>query len=169
MFSEGNCKGAITYRSYWSRMDPATEEPVDAGVSDGNAVDLNDASARYSRIHHVPETAYVEVGTDADESLLPVLRGVSMVPCDPDSCCGQCFSIPKSVRAPYMDRVRVLWQVAQAEARPDAAQTQSFVCIDNWDPARRSCDVPKEELEEIEVDRPPSAANSPARPAPECR
>ena len=62
-------------------------------MSDGNAVDLNDASARYSRIHHVPETAYVEVGTDADESLHPVLRGVSMVPCDPDSCPNSSWSV----------------------------------------------------------------------------
>ena len=50
---------------------------VNAGVSDDNAiVDLNDAPTRYSRIHHVPGTACVEVGTDADESLLPVIRGV---------------------------------------------------------------------------------------------
>ena len=67
MFSEGNCKGAITYRSYWSRIDPTITEPVEAGVNDGNAVDLNDAAARYSRMHHVPKTVYVEVGMDAEK------------------------------------------------------------------------------------------------------
>ena len=171
----GNCKGVITYWSYWSRIDAKTEEPIDTEVLDGNAVDLDDPSARYSRIHRVPEAAHVEVGTDAEESLLPVLRGVTMVPCDPGRCCGQCFSIPKSVltdvrSAVYGDCPWIECENCGKWRRQRIGSTlsdaQSFVCSDDWDPTRRSCDAPEEPLDPIEVDKPPC---HPAKPAPEFR
>lgn len=44
------------------------------------------------------------------------------------------------------------------------AETQSFVCSDNSDPGRQSCDAPEETLDEIEVDMPSSTPDSPGRP-----
>ena len=95
---------------HWSDTSEATHHPPEllelhrqehrgvdnAGVSDDNAiVDLNDAPTRYSRIHHVPETACVKVGTDADESLLPVIRGVP-IQCERRSKRGQRLDAPET-------------------------------------------------------------------------
>ena len=95
---------------HWSDTSEATHHPPEllelhrqehrgvdnAGVSDDNAiVDLNDTPTRYSRIHHVPETACVKVGTDADESLLAVIRGVP-IQCERRSKRGQRLDAPET-------------------------------------------------------------------------
>ena len=66
-------------------------EPL-PGNGDDFAVDSNDPYVSYTRTRLVAESATIEVGRDADQSLLPVLGGVIMDPCDPTQCCGICFT-----------------------------------------------------------------------------
>lgn len=125
------------------------------------AVDLNDPNARYTRTRLVAESATIEVGRDADQSLLPVLRGVIMEPCDPAECCGACFKIPFEVLADVRQAVYGLgetetaswsqcddcgkWRKHQSGA-PAPDPDAPFTCADDWQ--FLSCDDPQEAFEE---------------------
>ena len=55
-----------------------------------------DHSVRYTRDRQsMMQTVHINPpGTPASESnLLPIVRGVNLIPCDPDTCCGRCCTI----------------------------------------------------------------------------
>ena len=155
----GACRGVTTAWSYWRKLDK-TGQPL-PGDGDDLAVDLNDPNVRYTRTRLVAESATIEVGRDADQSLLPVLRGVIMEPCDPAECCGACFKIPFEVLADVRQAVYGLGETETASwsqcddcgkwrkhqggvpvPDPDAP----FTCADDWQ--FTSCADPQEAFEE---------------------
>ena len=85
----------------------------------------------------------------------PIMRGLSMVPCDPASCCGSCFTIPaaelEDLKAALDGNTQTTWwacelcskwRKAQGGAGAGAAP-DGFKCSQNWDPRCQSCEAPE--------------------------
>ena len=121
----------------------------------------SDLNVRHTRTGPVAESATIEVGRDADQSLLPVLRGVIMEPCDPAQCCGTCFKIPFEVLADVRQAVYGLGEMETASwsqcddcgkwrkhqgGVPAPDPDAPFTCADDWQ--FLSCDDPQEAFEE---------------------
>ena len=87
-----------------------------------------------------------------------------MEPCDPTTCCGECFTIPFDVladvrRAVYgtteanwaqCDKCGI-WRKLQGGA-PPLDPGAPFECKDGWDVDYRTCGTPQEDLDDREHD-----------------
>lgn len=124
------------------------------GDSDALAIDVENPTARYTRACLVahPDPILLE-GAD---SMHPIMRGLSMVPCDPESCCGSCFTIPAAeladLKAALNGDTQTTWWACElcgklrkahggtnADATPDG-----FTCHSKWDARYQSCEAPQE-------------------------
>ena len=95
---KGCSSNLLTYWHYYVRLartDGETPARDQHGV--GLPIDLTDSTTRYTRDRQgMMQTIHVNPpGTPASEAnnLLPIVRGVNLIPCDPQTCCGRCCTI----------------------------------------------------------------------------
>jgi len=91
---DGNCaKVTAWFRWYSISADPG--DPDASAVC--TAIDVNNSSERYRMADFTGYTAATPVYLPNDD-LRPIVRGVRMLPCSEDSCCGNCYALADNDR-----------------------------------------------------------------------
>ena len=89
---EGSCeKVTCWFRWYGVKTDGANDDGKHIPV------DVHDDTQRYTAAQVVDYTAAAPVYVKGND-LRPIIRGVTLEPCNVDSCCGSCFKLADNDR-----------------------------------------------------------------------
>ena len=90
---DGNCAKVTA----WFRWYSVSTDPDDPDAPSRTAIDVNDSSERYLMADFTGHTAAVPVYLPKDD-LRPIIRGVRMLPCSEELCCGNCYALADNDR-----------------------------------------------------------------------